>query len=1244
MNLKSVMSRFLTFFTLFLALGFGVSESFALTLKPGAEFQPTVYSETITLTAVYVSKTYDVLLNKNEGTSGSDAVVATYGEKMPDITVPTREGYMFEGYFTAKTGGEQYYDTQGKSVKNWDIDSDGPIVLYAHWTENGRCAAGKYYNSATKTVETCPAGRYCEGGDYNGSTNNCKIEFCPTAYPDSEAGATNKGDCYVSVEAGMYWNGTSAVDCNAGTYKTAHQVSHAEQTSSCESCASGYKSEKKASECYLTTDAGMYVATARAGQVPCKKGDFCVGGETVIYGETGGNKSCSTTLGAGYSSDAGTITQDMCFKSCADVSGVANMTGRDYYGPDVADTCQAASCQSGYTVVDGECELCPVDHVCDSARDNGNPYACSELTDGVYTKSEAGSGSVNECYLTTSAGKYVAKAGAGQQECVAGSYCPGAQKVMFNTIGGREYCPDSNASSDAGAKVAEDCYTTCLKFPNATQMSGRDYYGAAQDTCEAIECEKGYELKNGFCDSCPADHVCDPMYDSGRPHSCSELTGGKYTKAAVNSASIDACYLLTEAGKYVAVASQGEVPCKVGDYCPGGTKLMYTEKGGSFECSSLGAGYSSDAGAKAETQCYQGCAIVTNALQMSGRDYYGSDDMDTCAVSICVAGFTVVDGKCKQCPVNHVCDPVRDDGKPYTCSDLTGGIYSRSEVGTGSIDACYLLTEAGKYVAAKGAGQVECAEDGYCTGSVVVRRDAIGGRTECPSGFERSDIGASSARQCYASCANTEKATAMSGRDYYGSDSMDTCLATSCVAGFTVVNGKCSQCPENHVCDPMRDNGKPYTCSELTIGVYVNSDAGTGSVENCYLVTDAGMYVARAGAGQVLCAEDGYCMGGVSVKRNAVGGRTECPVGFAMSDAGATNIQQCFTTCTLASNAEQMVGRDYYANGKDTCAVVMCAPGYTLSNGRCVLCPADHVCHPEMESGMPVACTDLTRGTHGFALAGSDSVSDCYTACEPYDVEYGTAVQLSDTEFYPAQCRYKGVSVTGNPCKIVDGLCVETSCNHNYEMINGKCAACARENAISYKQNGGNCVVESCVSGFHPNGQSCEINVAECSAPNALSAKREWNATKQSFGECIVTECAEGYHLGANVCQSDEQVCELEHGVGVREWNHKAKKWGDCVATKCDPGYTSDPGQTNELWKQCGRCNNMYSAGGELAASSYVDGCEIASCMYDGELYTLENNECVLICDTYSDETGSRKWNASRKKCERTCSPGYMSW
>ncbi|MBO5662773.1 MAG: hypothetical protein J6S12_02840, partial [Alphaproteobacteria bacterium] len=354
---------------------------------------------------------------------------------------------------------------------------------------------------------------------------------------------------------------------------------------------------------------------------------------------------------------------------------------------------------------------------------------------------------------------------------------------------------------------------------------------------------------------------------------------------------------------------------------------------------------------------------------------------------------------------------------------------------------------------------------------------------------------------------------------------------------------------------------------------------------------------------------------------------------------------QCYQRCALAVNATQMSGRDYYGtDATDTCEITLCRPGYNLNAGVCAVCPANNICTPDVERGKPRLCSELTKGTHKFAPAGSGKISDCYLKCEAYDITYGTAIPVSGTENYPLQCRFDGLSVDKNPCDIVNGTCVERSCNYNYEMIGGKCQACARENALSYKKDGGNCVVESCVSGFHPNGQACEVDTVECSVPNAVAATRVWDASKQAFGECVITECEEGYHLGANTCQADEQVCELEHGIGIREWNHKKNTWGDCIATKCDPGYTNDRSQTNELWKQCGRCNNMYSAGGELAASSYVDGCEIATCMYEGELYTLENNECVLICDTYSDETGSRRWNASRKKCERTCEPGYMSW
>jgi hypothetical protein len=236
------------------------------------------------------------------------------------------------------------------------------------------------------------------------------------------------------------------------------------------------------------------------------------------------------------------------------------------------------------------------------------------------------------------------------------------------------------------------------------------------------------------------------------------------------------------------------------------------------------------------------------------------------------------------------------------------------------------------------------------------------------------------------------------------------------------------------------------------------------------------------------------------------------------------------------------------------------------------------------------------------------------------------------------------MSDTGNPCAIVNDVCVETSCNYNYELINGHCELCARDNAVSFKPGKENCTVEACVYGYYPFGDTCVIDKIECTATNALHAEQKWSPNTHAYGPCIITECIDGFHVDANTCVPDVQTCKLEHGIGEKEYDHKQNKWGDCIAISCDPGYTNDPTLTNEAWKQCGQCNNMFAANGErvVVASSYSAECEIATCMYHGEKYILENNECRLICDERSDETGSRTWDGT--KCVHKCNPGFTTW
>lgn len=88
-----------------------------------------------TLYAKWTPKTTTVTLDRQNGTGETDKVTATYDAAMPAATMPTRDNYTFNGYFTGTEGsGTKYYNADGTSAKNWDIE-DATKTLYAHWTE-----------------------------------------------------------------------------------------------------------------------------------------------------------------------------------------------------------------------------------------------------------------------------------------------------------------------------------------------------------------------------------------------------------------------------------------------------------------------------------------------------------------------------------------------------------------------------------------------------------------------------------------------------------------------------------------------------------------------------------------------------------------------------------------------------------------------------------------------------------------------------------------------------------------------------------------------------------------------------------------------------------------------------------------------------------------------------------------------------------------------------------------------------
>ena len=89
--------------------------------------------EYITLYARWTPNEYTVTLDHNDGTGVTEQITVAYEQDMPEINIPTRDGYEFAGYWDNQTNGQgkKYYNADGTSAAIWD--KYWSSTLYAHW-------------------------------------------------------------------------------------------------------------------------------------------------------------------------------------------------------------------------------------------------------------------------------------------------------------------------------------------------------------------------------------------------------------------------------------------------------------------------------------------------------------------------------------------------------------------------------------------------------------------------------------------------------------------------------------------------------------------------------------------------------------------------------------------------------------------------------------------------------------------------------------------------------------------------------------------------------------------------------------------------------------------------------------------------------------------------------------------------------------------------------------------------------
>ena len=109
-----------------------------------------------TLWAKWTNK---VTFGKNGGTGGDNYVTCTKGQPMPKRTMPTKSGYVFDGYWTTiGTGGVKYYNADGTSAHTWD--KSGSVTLWAKWRKAAvvKVTLGKNGGTGGDDYVTCMEG------------------------------------------------------------------------------------------------------------------------------------------------------------------------------------------------------------------------------------------------------------------------------------------------------------------------------------------------------------------------------------------------------------------------------------------------------------------------------------------------------------------------------------------------------------------------------------------------------------------------------------------------------------------------------------------------------------------------------------------------------------------------------------------------------------------------------------------------------------------------------------------------------------------------------------------------------------------------------------------------------------------------------------------------------------------------------------------------------------------------------
>ena len=920
--------------------------------------------------------------------------------------IPSRDGYTFRGFYTSK----QTDLTASGGTGTRRITANGTLPANTTFTSNANLFAAWAHNCIQPSNGTCKL-TISDTGTVTYTTK------CNAGYYISGAGTYNP----------------TCTPCGDGTYSAGGTAT------SCTTCPGEYThsdgERATIGDCYLTTVAGKYVATANANQITCDNTTayYYPGGTKVYYGGTGGNVplikgewnavntggTCASKAycpAGTWGSVAGTCDSIPAGSYPGAASGCATKDDAgDYIGCSGYEACSSLSGVSvsggTYTSAAGSKNSKACKYTAPSKTITG----CSTVTTNTVTYT--GTAWPATTYGVTATGGYIISgnntAAATCTQCGTAKYSAGGTATSCSA------CPTADSGWTATSPAGSSAYTACYEYQTPVNCasgtvkraaSSAAAYSSTISLLSTLKSKAGYYASTTAtsCTICPAGSSC--AASATAPTTCANWTYA----ASAGMASCTACPVLTS----------------------GWTKA-----------NSTGTGWSS------HTNCVQisptpaGCASGNNkqVAASNGATTWGPATVNTELSA--KAGYIVSGTTCPICT-----GATYSAGGTATSCTTCPSIYTSDNTnGKTKNSECKVITNAGKYIATAGDNtQTICPVKHYCP-SASVAYGATNSPTACPaadSTTERTTYpadylnptrtsfslqgwsrGLGAITSCMANYGFTNEAGKfnvesvhynsttgkydVAGGKYYtvanpGWYMVDKYGSTYCnTSTRSMYYHNVAECPANSYCPgyssmPLCSTGTyedemgKFACSSLGTGAYTKSPAKSGPATACYLTTTATNFVKTAKAAEEKCTAGGYCAGGTKVNWGSTGGRTPASAGYYVSGTGATSQTACAagtytdttgkTTCTSAVAGTHTTGCQVAASGSSTktlacTGTAVCATN-TYSSAKASACTACATAKGYTNSGTTAAahaelasCKATCSGGQYVATAGAGCVN-----------------------------------------------------------------------------------------------------------------------------------------------------------------------------------------------------------------------------------------------------------------------------